>query len=245
MSTINTARSERRTRLKVVISEQSETHAILRILQSRRAGRIARARRRAHHAEEERWTDIDGALAGGSTGNPANLLEACRLGKIGHHFRHKGRWWWTKPVRRDVLQRATIFEKRLIGGDGSELENGQQWQFQIHKSDWCEYLDRTATAAASTDAPAADVPAGITETVRLRPAPETEVRSAILAEYDEAEKARRKPPNINEVQAPVQERLKAKGYRTSGRKIAKIASKEEFDNHRLPPGQTWKTQHER
>jgi hypothetical protein len=142
------ARQDRRARLKVVVSASSETETIARILRTRREPRIARKRRQAYRAEEEAWTDITGALAIETNDNPARLLEACRLGKVRHRFRHTGRWWQTKPARSDVLQRATIFEKRLIGADGSDLEN-EQWQFEINVSDWRQHVGRPSPEAAT------------------------------------------------------------------------------------------------
>jgi hypothetical protein len=138
-----TALSDRRARLKLVVSERAESGTVERILRKRlrerRERRGALDRREAQKTKEAAWLDIAGALELDGAGSPANLLEACRLGKVRHCFRHKGRWWWTKPVRHDVLQRATIFENRLIGADGSELEN-DHWQFQINLSDWREHL---------------------------------------------------------------------------------------------------------
>ena len=141
----------------------------------------------------------------------------------------------TKPIRPDVLQRAAIFEGRLVGADGSELENGQQWQFQIHKLDWCEHLGKPA---AST--PPADVPPSATEEVVLRHAPEPEIQSSIGAEYDEAEKAGQKAPNIKEVPRLAQARLRAKGFYASQRKIARVA--EAFKDRRRQPGRTLKSE---
>jgi hypothetical protein len=196
------------------------------------ARRIAEKRREAHGAEEAAWLDIAGAFAGGSTDNPANLLEACRSGKIRHLFRHKSRWWMRKPVRPDVLRRAAIFEGRLVGVDGSELENGQQWQFQINKSDWCRHLGKPAASACSPD-----VPPPVTEKVRLPNAPEAEIRKAIKAEYSETKIAGLKPPNINEIRPRVQERLKAQGFYASQAHIARIG--EEFGSRRIKSGRTW------
>ena len=72
--------------------------------------------------EETACLDIAGALELDGAGSPANLLEACRLGKIRHHFRHKSRWWMTKPIRPDVLPH--IFEPGRRGDGGRNARAG-------------------------------------------------------------------------------------------------------------------------
>jgi hypothetical protein len=73
---------------------------------------------------------------------------------------------------------------------------------------------------------------------QLRPAPEDEIRRALTAEYDDAKRDDRKPPNVKEVVAPVQERLRAKGYEASGRHISELAGGKEYSSRRWKPGKT-------
>jgi hypothetical protein len=68
------------------------------------------------------------------------------------------------------------------------------------------------------------------------------VRATIQEVYDVAEAKRERPPNIKELPAAVQLRLKEKGYFASGRLIQKIGDPEEFKRRRRPPGKTMKSE---
>ena len=70
----------------------------------------------------------------------------------------------------------------------------------------------------------------------LKEATPSMIRDAIGAVYDDADKAKTKPPNINELPAAVQPRLKAGGYAASGRQIKQIGGEQPFKLRRLSPG---------
>jgi len=72
----------------------------------------------------------------------------------------------------------------------------------------------------------------------LRPASDSMIDSAINDTYTEADHAGVKPPNIIEIVAPVQERLRTKGYQASGRQIQRLADANKYRNRRRKPGAT-------
>jgi hypothetical protein len=74
--------------------------------------------------------------------------------------------------------------------------------------------------------------------IRSKPAGLPAIRDAIKAVYDEAERTGEKPPNINEIAAPVQARLIVDGRGASGRQIQQIAEEPEFAARRRLPGPT-------
>jgi hypothetical protein len=153
MSTSNTAR---RARLELVVAELAETQAIERILRTRlrerRERRGAMARRQVHHTEEERWTDIAGALKIQNTDNPADLVAALASGKVQHRFVHPSRWWVWKPVPPRLWKEGAISGNKLIGPNGSSLENEHQ-KLVINKRHWREHLSKPAATASSADVP--------------------------------------------------------------------------------------------
>jgi hypothetical protein len=71
----------------------------------------------------------------------------------------------------------------------------------------------------------------------LKKATSAMLRHVISAVYDDAASAGNKPPNIIELAAAVQPRLKEAGYEASGRQIKKIGSEQQFKLRRLPAGQ--------
>jgi hypothetical protein len=71
---------------------------------------------------------------------------------------------------------------------------------------------------------------------RLRQASQPKIHKAIQAVYDKAEAAKEKPPNVNEVIAPVQARLSAAGYEASGRLIRDLAGERRHAVRRWPRG---------
>jgi hypothetical protein len=223
-----TALSDRRARLKVVISEEAETAHIERILHTRlrerRERRGAMARREAEHQKQAPWADPKQIVG---EGNPHELETAVRSGRVRIRFVHTSRWWqWKEATPREAIR---------FGSDGKSLVDGGGWELRVNKEDW-----RAHFCKPDASLPSADVLPPPTETVRLRPAPETEIQSAIGAEYEEAEKAGRKAPNIKEVPRLAQARLRAKGFYASQRKIARIA--EAFKDRRRQPGRTLKSE---
>ena len=77
---------------------------------------------------------------------------------------------------------------------------------------------------------------------QLKPASTAMINEEIRSEYAAANAAGRKPPNIKEVQAPVQLRLEQKGFFASKRRIEHLAKAEEFKKLRRPPGKTVKSE---
>ena len=63
-------------------------------------------------------------------------------------------------------------------------------------------------------------------------------RKVATSEYDAAEAAGKKPPNIKELAAPVQLRLEEEGFSASKRRIQLLGEAEEFKRRRRPPGKT-------
>jgi hypothetical protein len=85
-----------------------------------------------------------------------------------------------------------------------------------------------------------DVTKGATQPRRpptqLPPAPVAMILDELRSEYNRAEAAAEKPPNVKEVSRPVQLKLLQKGYWASRRQIEKLAEAEEFKALRWPPG---------
>jgi hypothetical protein len=94
----------------------------------------------------------------------------------------------------------------------------------------CVKSDVLKIADEISKQPAASEPA-------LKKATPPILRDAIAAVYDAAAKAGTKPPNIIELPAAVQPRLKTAGYEASGRQIKEIGSEPRFKHRRLAPGQ--------
>jgi hypothetical protein len=82
------------------------------------------------------------------------------------------------------------------------------------------------------------VKAGVGEQKPLGPAPAHKINSTINAVYNEAEAAGHKPPNVKEIVAPVQEKLKAQGFETSDRQIENLAGAKVYQKRRWKPGET-------
>jgi hypothetical protein len=70
----------------------------------------------------------------------------------------------------------------------------------------------------------------------LPPAPVAMIIDELRSEYDRAEAACEKPPNVKEVARAVQLVLQQKGYRASRRQIEELAEAEEFARRRWPRG---------
>jgi hypothetical protein len=73
---------------------------------------------------------------------------------------------------------------------------------------------------------------------KLRLAPSSAIHSTITEVYDEFENMNQKPPNLREIIAPVRDKLKARGYEASGRRIQTLANTEKHRNRRRKPGTT-------
>jgi hypothetical protein len=76
----------------------------------------------------------------------------------------------------------------------------------------------------------------------LKPASQAKIIEEIRSEYAAAKAAGRKAPNLKEVQAPVQLRLKQKGFFASQLHILHLAKDEEFKKLRRPRGKTVKSE---
>ena len=72
----------------------------------------------------------------------------------------------------------------------------------------------------------------------LRKASESRIHEAISKEYDKAERAGLKPPNVREIVRPVQESLRSEGYQATGRRIERLADSEVHKRRRRRPGRT-------
>jgi hypothetical protein len=70
----------------------------------------------------------------------------------------------------------------------------------------------------------------------LRKAGRSTIHEAILAEYDEAERCRTKPPNLKQIGKVVQARLLKGGYKASGNNIQQLAQDPTYQGRRWPPG---------
>jgi hypothetical protein len=69
-------------------------------------------------------------------------------------------------------------------------------------------------------------------------APITAIHEAISAVYDEAAGAGQKPPNVREISAPVQSRLREQGLKASARQIEELASDDRHKGRRRERGKT-------
>jgi hypothetical protein len=84
----------------------------------------------------------------------------------------------------------------------------------------------------------ADCPPNPEEDDNLRGAPESEIKKAIKAVYDQAERERKKPPNLKEISNPVLEILRNEGFKTSKAQIQTLAGHPDFKKRRRKPGPT-------
>jgi hypothetical protein len=81
---------------------------------------------------------------------------------------------------------------------------------------------------------------------QLKPsASTTMINEVIKSEYDAAEAAGRKPPNIKELAAAVQLLLEQKGFSASKRRIQLLGEAEKFKRRRRPPGKTLKSERQK
>jgi hypothetical protein len=72
-------------------------------------------------------------------------------------------------------------------------------------------------------------------------APDARILNEIRAEYDAADTANRKPPNVKQIIKPVQAALRSAGFNASGKHIEELAGAEEFKKRRRRPGATVKS----
>jgi hypothetical protein len=69
-------------------------------------------------------------------------------------------------------------------------------------------------------------------------APTSLIQEVITRVYDDHERSGKRPPNVNEITKPVQERLREEGYESSLNGIRKLAGDEQFAKRRWKPGKT-------
>ncbi len=224
---MNTAR---RARIKLVVSEQAETETIERILRERlrerRERRGALDRRQAHSAKDAHWISVERALKIEGTTDPTRLRMELKKG-LPCQFRHRGRWWQSKPLE----EVAPLLAVR----NPLDLQDGS-WELVVHEKYWREWLAKPASASS------ADVPPPPTEEVVLLPdADEETIRTTIKDDYEKRKKAGEKPLNVNEVITPIKQRLKQMGFYAARKTISKVAHNKEFEDLRERPGATWKT----
>jgi hypothetical protein len=106
----------------------------------------------------------------------------------------------------------------------------------VKESEFLAWLDgATGVTKHATEVPAANV--GATSPA-LKPAPESKIDEAINAEYDTAEQKGLKAPNVKEIVALVQPRLRAQGFNASGRQIQQVADADKHKSRRRQPGRT-------
>ena len=74
--------------------------------------------------------------------------------------------------------------------------------------------------------------------VEQRPASDRQIHAAITSVYDTAAEIGEKPPNLNQIVAPVQARLLAGGHKASGRHIKQLAEEPQHAARRRKPGRT-------
>jgi hypothetical protein len=79
----------------------------------------------------------------------------------------------------------------------------------------------------------------------LKPASPKEIKQAIHAVYDAAEKSGAKPPNINELPTQVQNLLASSGHTATGRQIKEFGDQPVFSRRRRPRGKTLKSEQRR
>jgi hypothetical protein len=81
---------------------------------------------------------------------------------------------------------------------------------------------------------------------QLKPSASTAmINEEIKSEYDAAEAAGRKPPNIKELAAAVQLLLEQKGFSARKRRIQLLGEAEKFKRRRRPPGKTLKSERQK
>jgi hypothetical protein len=122
--------------------------------------------------------------------------------------------WWNVDDPGKLFRRCRIDPHYPFSDQPSWRENSDHWIFATQDS-----LARVLKHSEP----------------KLKLAPESTIRGAITDVSDAADKEKTKPPNINELPAKVQRRLKDRGYKASGRKIKDIGK--DFADRRLPrPG---------
>jgi hypothetical protein len=72
----------------------------------------------------------------------------------------------------------------------------------------------------------------------LRQAPESVIHETIKEAYDRAERDKQKPPNVNQIGAPVQNLLRGRGYTASKRRIKELAADQQHAARRRKAGPT-------
>jgi hypothetical protein len=178
---------------------------------------------RQQRIKEAPWISVDRALEIQVTTDPTHLRKAIKEG-LPCCFRHRNRWWQTKPVEQVAP---------LLGGRNPLDLQDQRWELVVHERYWRERLGKPAASAT-----AADAPPPVMEQVQLQDATDGDIRDAMRAVYDEMGGER---PNTKKIVSPVRDRLKSKGLYASRDRVGDIAGDEEFINRRNPSGRTKKS----
>jgi hypothetical protein len=97
-------------------------------------------------------------------------------------------------------------------------------------------FEKSASTSVPTVSPANNA-TSITNR-ELRRAADSMIHNAISKIYDEAKRTGRKPPNVKEIVAPVQDSLRDKGSEASGRRIQHLAEADQHKSRRRKPGAT-------
>jgi hypothetical protein len=79
----------------------------------------------------------------------------------------------------------------------------------------------------------------------LKPANKSKINATIKLEYDKAESANEKPPNVREIAQQVQKALRLQGLDASLNRIQELAGAQEFRKRRRKPGVTVRSEKRR
>jgi hypothetical protein len=136
-------------------------------------------------------------------------------------FRHRGRWWQSKPLE----EVAPL----LAGRHPLDLQD-ELWELVVNEKFWIERLTKPAGMSVGDD---------VKEP--LPDADEETILTTIRDNYETRKMVGEKPLNLNEIITPVKRRLEQMGFYAARKTISKIAHSKEFDGLRERPGPTWKT----
>jgi hypothetical protein len=192
------------------------------------------------------------AIVGGTPTDAVNqLLAALRDGEV------RTRWWGTDEILAPIewYWSATLFEDGRVE---YEFEIGpheflqdcecdvrpQEQKIEVCRADieriWgvVPTPPHLSCATAGQMCKAPDLSSANSAKVEHRPASDRQIHDAITSVYDTAAEAGEKPPNLNEIVAPVQARLLAGGHKASGRHIKQLAEASHHAARRRKPGRT-------
>jgi hypothetical protein len=126
------------------------------------------------------------------------------------------------------LSRPLLLELAVAKADWDRLYNQALWWL----IEWANMVRGETRPRPAVEEPRRDV-----SDRPLKSAPNPSIREAVDAVYGEIKASGGKPPNLNEIIAPVQRYLGEKGYQASGQQIQKIAGKK--PHGRLGRGKHW------